>query len=133
MLVDGQIAIQAVATLQQIKQNHMNSNYQPFFLAAGFHKPHLPFYASSKYFDMYATADEIKLPANPDPPKDMPPIAWCTSSGRKHLFQDMKKYDLPDCCSSYNISMKGKECKIDAHTKMCAVLTMLQLAIQMLR
>ncbi len=34
---------------------------QPFFLAVGFHLPHVPIYASKKWFDMYPMAD-LKLP-----------------------------------------------------------------------
>ncbi len=34
---------------------------QPFFLAVGFHLPHVPIYASKKWFDLYPL-DEIELP-----------------------------------------------------------------------
>ena len=37
---------------------------QPFFLAPGFHKPHLPWTAPKKFFDLYPTGS-IKLPAEP--------------------------------------------------------------------
>jgi len=43
---DGQIARRAVEFI-------MTEREQPFFLAVGFHKPHDPFYAPKKYFDMY--------------------------------------------------------------------------------
>jgi arylsulfatase A-like enzyme len=45
---DGQIAIQGIKFLEQFKQGG-----QPFFLAVGFRKPHLPFVAPKKYWDMY--------------------------------------------------------------------------------
>ena len=55
--VDGANALQAKAILAQLKQKN-----QPFFLAVGFVKPHLPFVAPKKYWDMY---DRNKLPIAP--------------------------------------------------------------------
>jgi uncharacterized sulfatase len=43
---DGQNAKKAVEFIKTIRE-------QPFFLAVGFHKPHDPFIAPKKYFDMY--------------------------------------------------------------------------------
>lgn len=57
---DGVIAEQAIATLQKMKD-------QPFFLAVGFFKPHLPFTAPQKYWDLYDRS-EIELSANPERP-----------------------------------------------------------------
>lgn len=45
---DGQNALAAVKQLKQLKKGG-----KPFFLAVGFYKPHLPFNAPSKYWDMY--------------------------------------------------------------------------------
>lgn len=44
--VDGKIAEKTIETLTQIKD-------KPFFLAVGFTKPHLPFVAPKKYYDLY--------------------------------------------------------------------------------
>ena len=62
MLMDGQTADQAQKTLQQIKLNRTDGDKRSFFLATGFHKPHLPFFAPSKYYGMYLLADQIKPP-----------------------------------------------------------------------
>lgn len=56
---DGLIAEQAVEKLGEL-----SSKGKPFFLAVGFFKPHLPFNAPEKYWDLYAKAD-IPLSAVP--------------------------------------------------------------------
>ena len=53
---DGQTALKSIEDLKKLK----NSN-SPFFLAVGFVKPHLPFTAPKKYWDLYKESD-IKLP-----------------------------------------------------------------------
>ena len=55
---DGQNAKLAVATL-----GVMAKQQQPFFLALGFSKPHLPFVAPKKYWDLYDPA-QIQLAPN---------------------------------------------------------------------
>jgi len=64
---DGAIADTALAHLKKIKEN-------PFFFAVGFIKPHLPFCAPRKYWDLYVPA-KIKLADNPFAPKNGPKIA----------------------------------------------------------
>ncbi|HBL45404.1 MAG TPA: iduronate sulfatase, partial [Planctomycetaceae bacterium] len=66
---DGRIADLAVQALQNIKQKQ-----QPFFLAVGFWKPHLPFNPPKKYWDLYDDSP-ITVPDNPQPPKNVPDIA----------------------------------------------------------
>ncbi len=45
---DGQIALDALSKIDQLLANDA-----PFFLAVGFKKPHIPFIAPKKYWDMY--------------------------------------------------------------------------------
>ena len=54
---DGQIAVEAVRLLKE-KRN------EPFFIGVGFHKPHDPFIAPKKYFDLYPL-DQITLHRDP--------------------------------------------------------------------
>lgn len=66
---DGQIANLAAAMLR----DHPIDG-QPFFLAVGFWRPHLPFVAPRKYWDLYEP-DDIPLPDPSDAPTDVPAIA----------------------------------------------------------
>ncbi|MCH2176931.1 MAG: sulfatase [Lentisphaeria bacterium] len=53
--------------IRQLKS--LAKNKQAFFLAMGYYKPHLPFNAPKKYWDLY-NEDEIAAPAITVPPKD---------------------------------------------------------------
>ncbi len=64
---DGRIAVAAVETLGTLQNT-------PFFLAVGFWKPHLPFNAPQRYWNLYERS-EISLPVNPESPVDVPEIA----------------------------------------------------------
>ena len=81
-LEDGRIANAAVEVLKQIKDRE-------FFLAVGFNKPHLPFYAPSKYFDLYPP-QTFSVPVDSNLPKDAPNIA-SNPKGLK-AYQDISKY-----------------------------------------
>lgn len=54
---DGKVATEAVRLLEA----HRN---EPFFLAVGFYKPHTPYVAPKKYFDLYPL-EKITLPGDP--------------------------------------------------------------------
>ena len=53
-----------------------SAGQDPFFLALGFHKPHLPWTAPKRFFDLYPETGIIP-PAEP-PMRDIPPIALQT-------------------------------------------------------
>ncbi|XP_065843965.1 iduronate 2-sulfatase-like [Oscarella lobularis] len=75
-LPDEQIAQHAVETLQMLKnaQNSKNET-KPFFVAVGFRKPHLPFFAPQKFYDLYPEGS-VPLVPNRYRPKNMPEVAW---------------------------------------------------------
>jgi iduronate 2-sulfatase len=81
-LADGETAEQAVKALGEVKG-------QPFFLAVGFYKPHLPFIAPKKYWDLYSPAD-IKLPVNRFPPQGAPSFALQKYADVR-LYEDFPK------------------------------------------
>lgn len=63
---DGMIANRAIEDLARL-----SSKDQPFFLAVGFMKPHLPFVAPQKYWDLY-DRNAIDLPDNYRVPDQAP-------------------------------------------------------------
>lgn len=63
---DGRIAAKTVTDLQRL-----SGTGQPFMLFCGFFRPHLPFYAPKKYWDMYER-DEIELATNRYFPREAP-------------------------------------------------------------
>lgn len=79
-LYDGQVAVRAIAALRQQKQRQDAApvgGTPPLFLAVGFLKPHLPFIAPRKYWDLY-DPDKLAIAANPGPPYDVPAPALDT-------------------------------------------------------
>ena len=86
-LVDKQIADQAVEVLNELGQNS-SAGHHPFFLAVGFHRPHLPFVFPESIFKYYPKED-IKLPENPYAPINMPDIAW-SSYPEVRNFRDIQ-------------------------------------------
>jgi iduronate 2-sulfatase len=89
-LSDGQVALKTIADLRRLKEMK-----QPFFLAAGFFKPHLPFIAPEKYWDLYPK-ESIQLPANYHRPDNAPDEA-IHNSGELRAYQGVPKQGrLPD-------------------------------------
>jgi arylsulfatase A-like enzyme len=66
---DGALADMAVAALQEVAKKD-----QPFWLGVGFIRPHLPFVAPKKYWDLYDPA-KIQLAPNPFKPRGAPEFA----------------------------------------------------------
>lgn len=67
--IDGIVCNAALVTMQELIEKP-----QPFFLAVGFRKPHLPFCAPQKYWDLY-DRDGIPLPASNKHPVAAPELA----------------------------------------------------------
>lgn len=86
--IDGKVADLAVKTLQEISRQK-----QPFFLAVGFIRPHLPFVAPKKYWDLYDPA-KIELAPNPFRPKDAPDYA-IGAGGELRTYHGTPKGSVP--------------------------------------
>jgi iduronate 2-sulfatase len=69
---DGRIATAGIKLLREAKDRE-----GPSFIALGFTKPHLPFCAPAKYWDLYDPA-KLPLPEVTDPPAGAPPYAGKT-------------------------------------------------------
>ena len=86
---DGVIAL--LAKKEMVK---LSKNEKPFFMAVGFHKPHLPFVAPKKYWDMYDRAS-MPLAEFREHAKDAPEIAY-------HKSGELRNYiDIPEF-ATYN-------------------------------
>ena len=89
---DGRIATRAIESLRGLKKNR-----KPFFLAVGFWKPHLPFNAPKRYWNLYDPA-KVKLPESLAKPANGPDIALHDSrellrafGGRKPSPRDIRE------------------------------------------
>ena len=79
-LPDGQTADAAIAALKELRDRR-------FFLGAGFLKPHLPFVAPQKYYDLYP-ADKIDWTENTTWPRSVPLFAL-HDSGELRNYSDI--------------------------------------------
>jgi len=75
---DSTIATRAVEDLRRL-----SAKDKPFFLAVGFLKPHLPFIAPDKYWDLYD--GQVTLPGNYYPPQNVPGEAM-------HTWGELRQY-----------------------------------------
>jgi arylsulfatase A-like enzyme len=86
VLYDGQVAERAVKHLKEFGKN----KNQPFFLAVGFIKPHSPYIAPRKYFDLYDRS-KIKLAEKQTWPDGAPRIAGHGSHEKRRYIDQPKK------------------------------------------
>lgn len=84
---DGKIALAAVDWLN--KHTTVEPG-KPFFLAVGFHKPHLPFCAPKQYWDLYDRKSVGAVP-NPQPPADQLDLALVSSLPELRGYRDIPK------------------------------------------
>lgn len=70
---DGRVASEAVNRLSAAKQL-LEKEGTPFFMVAGFARPHLPFSAPKRYWDLY-DRDQLPMPTHEDLPTDAPSVA----------------------------------------------------------
>jgi len=68
---DGMIALEAIRLMEE----HRN---EPWFLAAGFYRPHVPWIAPVKYFDQYPLARIELIPFREDEMRIAPELAYFT-------------------------------------------------------
>ncbi|HMV47548.1 MAG TPA: sulfatase, partial [Blastocatellia bacterium] len=86
---DGALAEMAIKAMREMAKKN-----QPFWLGVGFTKPHLPFVAPKKYWDLY-DPKKIQLAPNPFRAKDSPEFA-VLPGGELRNYQGIPKGEIPD-------------------------------------
>lgn len=87
---DGRIAKEGIKRLGEFKKSG-----KPFFLALGFTKPHLPFCAPKKYWDLYDQS-QMPLAQYRDPPKGAPKFAGKTIGEINQYKPVVQTAPIPD-------------------------------------
>ena len=81
---DGKIAAEVVKMLETNKD-------KPFFIACGFFRPHTPYVAPKKYFEMYPT-DKLKLPEVPENHREnLPAPAFGSAKAEQDKMTDAQR------------------------------------------
>jgi uncharacterized sulfatase len=100
---DGKVADETIKMLERHKD-------KPFFIAAGFYKPHCPWITPAKYFDLYSM-DEIHLPKiTPDTPNDYPPLAL--TSTRPWPYFNVTPDQARECKRAYYAAISFVDAQI---------------------
>jgi iduronate 2-sulfatase len=81
---DGMVAEKVIKDLQNCKKTG-----KPFFIACGFVKPHMPFYAPKKYWDLY-DRKTIKIADNPFMPKNAPKSLRGSGEYKSYYLDNME-------------------------------------------
>ena len=90
---DGQNAVAAIAAIEKY-----TAAGKPWFVGAGFHKPHDPFLVPKKYFDLYPT-NVLTLYRNPTNASAAPPLA--IPKGLDKIFAEFTDRDRRDFLRAY--------------------------------
>ena len=89
---DDAIVANALHWLRTFEANRT----QPFFLAVGLHRPHLPWSVPQEFFDLY-DENSLAVAVHERVPKGMPPIAWHSCSREEDMGSCIPKAtDEPD-------------------------------------
>jgi len=74
-------------------EKRLSDNRQPFFLACGLFRPHLPWYVPQKYFDMYLLDDIVLPEIREDDLEDLPAEGLKFAKARRSDFETIKDAD----------------------------------------
>ena len=90
--VDARVATKAISRLRELKKKPE----QPFFMALGFVRPHLPFSVPKKYWDLYDPA-KLPMPQYEKDPENAPAMA-IKRGGEIDQFKEIPagQYVFPD-------------------------------------
>jgi len=93
---DGARALAAAEKLAELAAGEA-----PFFFAAGFNKPHLPFVAPKRYWDLYER-DSFRLPPNLSWPPGYPDYARNPTAGEMRRYSDYEGRSPLDFSDEFN-------------------------------
>ena len=100
---DGQCTTESIRLLERFAKEK-----RPFFLGAGFFRPHTPYVAPQKYFDMYPK-DTVTLIEGPkDDLADVPDVALTVRPANYGLPES----DLKDCKRAYFASISFADAQV---------------------
>ncbi len=88
---DGRVAAETVKRLRAARERRERDG-TPFFLAAGFARPHLPFSAPQQYWDLY-DPETLPMPAFEDLPAGSPTVAGKRGGEIRNYFPVPDKGD----------------------------------------
>ena len=81
---DGKVATETIALLEKNKDG-------PFFIGAGFYRPHCPFIAPRKYFDLYPLDRIAARPFSPEQMTEVPAAALFTTPANWNVTVDQRR------------------------------------------
>jgi uncharacterized sulfatase len=88
-MTDYMVAESVIAMMEEHKD-------EPWFLGAGFFRPHVPFIVPSKYYDMYR-AEQVEIPPFNQSELTAPPIAYNSSNPNYGMTPDQHR----ECLRAY--------------------------------
>jgi iduronate 2-sulfatase len=100
---DGMVATEVVRLLEEQRD-------RPFFIGAGFYRPHTPYLAPKKYFDLYPP-ERIRLPAI-DPAEVSALPAPATASTRPLPYFGVTEEEARNCKRAYYASISFVDAQI---------------------
>jgi iduronate 2-sulfatase len=81
---DGMVAAETIRLMEKYKE-------RPFFIGAGFYRPHCPYIAPKKYFDLYPPEKLEPLEVSEAEMQNAPPIAYYTKPANWGLTVEQQK------------------------------------------
>ena len=92
-LKDGRVARATINRIDELKKDGV-----PFFLSAGFHRPHDPYFAPKRFFDLYPL-ESLTLPVAPDDASAIPDHAFYDVF--KRAFETMGEQEKREAMRAY--------------------------------
>ena len=100
---DGQCVTESIELLERFAREK-----RPFFLGAGFFRPHTPFVAPKKWFDLYPKESITLVPDPTEDLKDVPEIAQKIRPANYGLSES----ELKDCKRAYFASVSFMDAQV---------------------